>query len=127
MYTKLLIPPLLLALCSLDTIAEEQKIQIAEPSVPVVISPTRPFRPRDASPYESNLECYYNRGTLSFYFGTPEGTAQLEIINFETAQSITETFSSGQIHYTYIGTDPGTYSILVTTDHNEYSATIVME
>lgn len=123
----IIVIPLILSAGVLVTNAEDTVIRPSESSSTKVYIISTKTRPRDASALEPNLSCYYSMGSLSFEFGTPEGTAQLEIINFETSQSITETFPSSQVHYTYIGTEPGTYSILVTTDHNEYSATIVME
>lgn len=86
-------------------------------------------RPKDASQtvVSENVECYYLNGYLHFNFQEPEGNANLSIIQIETGDAATSTFSTLSDPSIYIGTTPGSYELHISTSIAIYIGYLTIE
>lgn len=83
-------------------------------------------RPTDAGE-ENNVWYTYANGLLTINFEQSEGRATMTIARMEDAHTATTSFYS-MAPYTYnIGTNPGTYTLVIKTSQQQYEALLVID
>lgn len=85
-------------------------------------------RPKDTTPDDINVTCYYINGNIHIEFSTPEGKATATITHMDSGDAISRTFLTFSPTTITIGTAPGIYEILIdTTSGGKYLGHLTIE
>lgn len=85
------------------------------------------IRPKDTSSLEYNVECYIKGEYVYIEFEAYEGMVTTQLTNMETGEEQTSNASSLYPIQIYIGNQPASYEIYISTSRNSYIGYFTIE
>lgn len=85
------------------------------------------IRPKDTSSLENNVECYIKGEYVYIEFEAYEGMVTTKLTNMETGEEQTSNASSLYPIQIYVGNQPASYEISISTSCNSYIGYFTIE
>lgn len=85
------------------------------------------LRPKDTSSLENNVECYIKGEYVYIEFEAYEGMVTTQLTNMETGEEQTSNASSLYPIQIYVGNQPASYEIYISTSYNSYIGHFTIE
>lgn len=85
------------------------------------------IRPKDTSSLEYNVECYIKGEYVYIEFEAYEGMVTTKLTNMETGEEQTSNASSLYPIQIYVGNQPASYEIYISTSYNSYIGHFTIE